>query len=279
MSFSAEWLALREPVDHASVAPDLRAALASRFAGEASIDVVDLGCGAGSNLRGSFDILPDRQSWTLIDHDPALLAAARARLSAWADAAEAEGEGLRLRKGGKSLTVAFRTADLSAGYPDTLFGNAALVTAAALFDIVSEANIAALAESLGRLRRVFYTVLTYDGVAEWQPTHDQDAAVRQAFNAHQATDKGFGPAAGPRATQALADAFAARRYRVSLSPSPWIVRKEHDALRRELDTGFAGAAREMGLDPTLVDGWLAHRLAGAHRVTIVGHQDLLAIPA
>lgn len=279
MSFSAEWLALREPVDHASVAPDLRSALAKRFAGHASIDIVDLGCGAGSNLRGSFDMLPDRQSWTLVDHDPALLAAARARLSAWADSAETAGEGLRLRKGGKSLAVAFRTADLSAGYPDSLFGNADLVTAAALFDIVSASNIVALAETLGRLRRVFYTVLTYDGIAEWQPEHPADAPIRAAFNAHQVTDKGFGPAAGPGATQALADSFTARDYRVSRAPSPWVVREEHFALRRELDKGFAGAAREMGLDPGLVDGWLAQRMSGPGRVTIVGHEDLLAIPA
>ncbi len=240
---------------------------------------MDLGCGTGSNLRGSFEILPDQQNWTLVDYDPALLAAARARLSAWADAVETDGEGLRLRKGGKSLAVAFRTADLSAGYPEALFGDAGLVTAAALFDIVSEHNIAALAETISRLRRVFYTVLTYDGVAEWEPRHPADAAIREAFNAHQGTDKGFGPAAGPRATQALADAFAARGYRIRRAPSPWIVREEHAVLRRELDSGFAGAAREIGLGPATVDGWLAHRLSGSGRVTIVGHEDLLAIPA
>ncbi len=279
MSFSAEWLALREPVDHASVAPDLRTALASRFAADERIEIVDLGCGAGSNLRGCFDILPDRQGWTLVDYDPALLAAARTRLSAWADEAAPAGEGLRLRKGSKQLDVAFRTADLSAGYPDALFGNAGLVTAAALFDIVSERNIEALAETLGRLRRVFYTVLTYDGLAEWQPPHPQDAAIREAFNAHQGTDKGFGPAAGPRATGALAHAFTAQGYHVRRASSPWIVREEHATLRRELDKGFAGAAREIGLSSESVDAWLAHRLSGTERVTIVGHEDLLAIPA
>ncbi len=284
MSFSAEWLALREPVDHASVAPELRAALAARFAGAASLEIVDLGCGAGSNLRGCFDLLPDRQSWTLVDYDQALLAAARARLAAWADAAEPQGEGLLLRKGGKELSVAFRTADLSAGYPDALFGRAGLVTAAALFDIVSERNIGTLAETLGRLRPVFYTVLTYDGVAEWQPVHPADEAIRLAFNQHQATDKGFGPAAGPRATQALADAFAKQSYTVRRASSPWVVREEHAVLRRELDAGFANAAREIGLAPAVVDGWLEHRLAKEKsadegRVTIVGHEDLLAIPA
>ncbi len=278
MSFSAEWLALREPVDHASVDPGLRQALADHFVGRERVSVVDLGCGAGSNLRGSFSLLSGRQHWTLVDYDPGLLAAARARLSAWADEAAPSGEGLRLRKAGKTLDVAFRTADLSVGYPDALFGDADLVTAAALFDLVSVASIKALAETMGRLRRVFYTVLTYDGVAEWAPPHAADAAIRDAFNAHQGTDKGFGPAAGPRATQALAEAFAVQGYRVNRASSPWIVREEHAALRRELDAGFAGAARERGLDKQLTDAWLAHRLNGAGRITIVGHEDFLAIP-
>jgi len=279
MSFSAEWLALREPVDHASVDRGLRSALAAHFAKTDRIAIVDLGCGAGSNLRGSFDLLPQEQRWTLVDYDRKLLDAARSRLSNWADEAQPTADGLRLAKAGKRLDVSFRTADLSAGYPDGLVSDADLVTAAALFDIVSIANIEALAATLGRLRRVFYTVLTYDGVAEWTPPHPADAAVRAAFNAHQGTDKGFGPAAGPRATAALADAFEAQGYRIARANSPWVVREEHATLRRELDSGFAAAAAEVGLDKASVSAWRAHRLAGPGRVTIVGHEDLLAIPA
>ena len=278
MSFSAEWLALREPVDHASVDPGLRTALKNRFASARAISVVDLGCGAGSNLRGSFSLLPDEQVWTLVDYDPALLAAARERLMSWADDAASQGEALQLTKAGKRLTVHFRSADLSGGYPDALFGDADLVTAAALFDIVSISNINALAKTLGRLRRVFYTVLTYDGLAEWAPAHPADAAVRNAFNAHQGTDKGFGPAAGPRATQALAEALSAQDYRVERASSPWVVSEQHAQLRRALDKGFASAAVEAGLDAGTVDPWLTQRLSGPDRVTTVGHEDLLATP-
>ncbi|MGL4239783.1 MAG: SAM-dependent methyltransferase, partial [Beijerinckiaceae bacterium] len=73
MSFSAEWLALREPCDHASVTPEVRAALSARFSGQATIRVVDLGCGAGSNLRGTFAALGREQRWTLVDYDRGLL--------------------------------------------------------------------------------------------------------------------------------------------------------------------------------------------------------------
>src|SRR4051812_49734447 len=87
--FSAEWLALREPADHHARNRALVAELRSVFAGRDTAAIIDLGCGTGSNLRALAASLPRRQSWRLVDRDPALLGAARERLSAWADASEA----------------------------------------------------------------------------------------------------------------------------------------------------------------------------------------------
>ena len=92
MSFSAEWLALREPADHAAVNIQVRAALTARFEKKDHIKVVDLGCGAGSNLRGTWSALPRWQSWTLVDYDQKLLDEARVRLTHWADRATASGD-------------------------------------------------------------------------------------------------------------------------------------------------------------------------------------------
>jgi SAM-dependent methyltransferase len=279
MSFSAEWLALREPADHAAVNPEVQAALAARFAGTDSISVVDLGCGAGSNLRGTWQALPVRQHWTLVDYDPKLLAAARVRLTAWADSAKAVGDGLQLVKSGKTLVVTFREADLSGGDFAPVTRGADLVTAAALFDLFSVQSIEKLAETVSAQGAVFYTVLTYDGFTHWTPPHAADTAMREAFNAHQKSDKGFGPAAGPGGTSALSKAFYARGYRVLRGTSPWIADQRFSALRRELDAGFAGAVRETGaVSANDIDAWLANRMSGEDRVSIIGHEDLLALP-
>ncbi|WP_246659842.1 MULTISPECIES: hypothetical protein [Methylosinus] len=96
--FSAEWLDLRESADHAARNPALRESVARAFADRESLTIVDLACGAGSNLRGLAEHLPARQKWLLVDHDPALLAAARARLAAWADVAEGGGKFCRSPK-------------------------------------------------------------------------------------------------------------------------------------------------------------------------------------
>lgn len=262
--FSPEWLALREPVDHASINAEVRRALLGAVAGKQALKVVDLGCGAGSNLRGLSPWLPAGQSWTLVDYDQRLLDTAKARLGEFSGAP----------------AVTFRQADFSKGDFTPLIAGADLVTAAALFDLVSAPVIGKLADAVTTRRQVFYTVLTYDGIASFLPEHPLDRTMREAFNRHQQTDKGFGPAAGPNASQALADAFSARGYRVVRGKSPWVLDKTCERLRRELDQGWANAVRETGAVPVReIEVWIAHRLAADGAVTIVGHEDLLAIPA
>jgi hypothetical protein len=279
MGFSAEWLALREPVDHRSVNPEVRAAIARQFIGRDSVTVVDLGSGAASNLRGTFSVLPKRQDWTLVDYDPALLMAARQRLTAWADAADEQDDALVITKDEHTLTVHFLQADLSESYDPVLSSKPDLVTAAALFDLVSVQSIEKLAETVSRQQTAFYTVLTYDGFASWEPTHPSDGPIRDAFNTHQRSDKGFGPAAGPGGTSALSRAFYTRGHRVLRGTSPWRVDAANATMRKALDEGFANAARETGRVPaTDIESWIAHRGLDDGSVSIIGHEDLLALP-
>ena len=65
--FSPDWLALREPVDHRSRDAATAARLTEHFAGRQTVSVVDLGCGAGSNIRATYRLLPSAQAWTLVD--------------------------------------------------------------------------------------------------------------------------------------------------------------------------------------------------------------------
>jgi SAM-dependent methyltransferase len=279
VSFSAEWLSLREPADHAALNREVRRALAQRFEGRNAISVVDLGCGAGSNLRGAWAALPRQQTWTLVDYDAGLLAAAREKLTDWADNATSFGEELRLRKADAAISVRFRQVDLSGGNFGPVTEGADLVTAAALFDLVSTPGIQALADAVTARGQSFFTVLTYDGHARWQPPHPSDAAILDAFNAHQTGDKGFGPAAGPGATDALTKAFYESGYRVLRGTSPWVLDRSFPKLRAELDQGFANAVLETAWVPReVVETWVAHRLAGEDRVSIIGHEDILATP-
>lgn len=274
--FSPEWLALREPVDHRSRNAEVAASLSARFQQRSAVEVVDLGCGTGSNLRATALLLPDTQNWTLVDYDERLLDAARNALARWADASLVTSEQLVLSKGSRQITVRFRRADLNADLQTALGDKPDLVTASALFDLCSSAFIKAFARAVAERDAVFYTVLTYNGVQRWTPRQPSDNAMMAAFHAHQTTDKGFGPSAGPTAPAHIADAFRLAGYSVLEGDSPWLLGAQDRALVSELASGFAGAVRETGaVDAKSIDAWAKVMRTGAE----VGHTDTLAIPS
>ncbi len=273
--FSPDWLALREPADVRARDPGLLAALAQHLAGRDTLEIVDLGCGTGSNLRAAAPALGAGQRWTLVDYDPELLVAARATLLKWADAVAADGETLMLTKDGIDIAVSFRHADLMQDVETVLGGRPDVVTASALFDLCSGDFIARVARAVASQGAAFYTVLTYDGAQGWTPPHRADAEMTAAFNAHQQIDKGFGSAAGPTAPAALALAFRENGYRVMEASTPWRLDGGEQALVDALADGFAGAVAEIAhVAPDTIADWLQVRRTGC----LVGHTDTLALP-
>lgn len=276
MSFSAEWLSLREGVDHRARNPDVLAAAAAFLKDRETVRIVDLGCGTGSNLRGAAEAFGPRQSWRLVDYDPALLEAARRELARWADEAEPDGDRLTLVKGGRRISVDFLQADLSDDAEGVIADGPDLVTAAALFDLMSPAWIGRFVAGLAGRKLAFYTVLTFDGRDAWIPPHPLDDAVNAAFCAHQRTDKGFGPAAGPAAAETLARTFDYAGYEVVTGDSPWRLEPKDAALTRELIAGIVKAASETGMvPPDELEAWHAARRGVQGEV---GHLDIFARP-
>ena len=94
--FAADWLALREPFDHAARSVALARRLADRLPRRPRL--VDLGGGTGSMFRFLAPIIGRGQDWILVDADDALLEDAFGRTAAWARrqgfAATAEGDEL-----------------------------------------------------------------------------------------------------------------------------------------------------------------------------------------
>jgi len=75
-SFSAAWLALREPHDRRARNAEVLDAVVTAFASHISLNVADIGCGTGSTHRALSPRLPPGQRWRLYDNDLSLLARA-----------------------------------------------------------------------------------------------------------------------------------------------------------------------------------------------------------
>ena len=250
-SFPAAWLDLREPADHAARDPGLRRAAAS-LVGTGGL-IVDLGCGTGSTMRALQPCLGASVRWRLVDHDAAML-----------------------RESGRRTAAETVLCDLSDREPP--IEGAALVTASALLDLVSEAWVVRLADALTARRAPFYAALSYDGRLSFDPAHPGDKAMIAALNAHQRTDKGFGPALGPDGAGALAAALRARGFEVRVEASPWRLGPDDAALVAALLPGIAEVASGWGgVAKAGVEDWLAFRQArAADGRCLVGHVDLLA---
>ncbi len=274
--FSPEWLDLREPADRTARNNPVLAACGTAFAGRDELAICDLGAGTGASLRAFADLLPPRQHWILVDHDEASLAAAGERLTAWADRLETRGARLVLFRGGRRIVVDRVNRNLAREHRFWP-GGIGLVTASALFDLVSQGWIARFAAALAADRLPLLATLTFDGTIALDPPHHLDAAIAGAFRAHQNGDKGFGPAAGSHATDILAIRLKNAGYAVTVGDSPWRLDPQAQGLRASLLDGIGKAVEETGLlDPGDIAEW---RDAGRTARTIeVGHRDLFAMP-
>ncbi len=153
----------------------------------------------------------------------------------------------------------------------------------ALLDLVSEAWLERLAAAVAARAIPLYAALSYDGRTAFTPADPFDTDIASAVNAHQRTDKGFGPALGPAAAAYAIARFEALGYSVMHGPSDWTMGPQDRDMQTEILAGWASAARDIGgLPPADIAAWLARRraaLAGGRSSLEVGHVDFLAIPS
>ena len=285
--FSAEWLELREPFDAAARAAPLVAELRAHLARgtqDAPLAVLDLGAGAGSNLRYLAPLLGGVQHWRLADHDPRLLEAAIATTHAWADA-----RGADVRRSGASLAIRapdfvcdvacepVDLADLSAVELPT----GGLVTAAALLDLVSHDWLDALARRCRAARAAVCFALSYDGRTTASPRSPRMRRSSSSSTGISSPTRASGPRSGRRAARRRASGIRSARllarvlrtqrlgHRLSRAP----------AMQLALLDGWLGAAlRDRAGAPRRLTAWherrRAHVAAGRSELR-VGHVDLV----
>jgi hypothetical protein len=264
-SFSADWLALREPYDARARNPAVLAAVCDSVERCSPIRVVDLASGLGAMLRALAPRLSSPQVWRLVDNNSELLGFVRRMITPSA-----------------ALALDLRRLDLSDDLEDALAGTVDLITASALLDLVSGSWLDRLLSEIAKRQLPFYTTLTYDGRTEIEPVDALDATMIAAANTHQRTDKGFGPALGPTAADTAIARLEAVQYSVITGASDWLIGPDEREIQMKIFAIWASAGQVVGgVSRSDVVGWLARRrdavIAGCSAIRI-GHIDFFATP-
>lgn len=261
--FSAAWLELREPYDRRARNQTVLEAVAAAFAGQSAVAVVDLACGTGSTFRALSPLFKGRQSWRLVDNDLSLLARTP-------------------QSSPPNLAVSTAPVDLNHDLEAALDGPVELVTTSALLDLVSDEWLQRFAVEVAVRRLPVYAALSYDGRVEFSPADSADGKIIASVNAHQRTNKGFGPALGPAAASAAIEAFTRIGYEVVQGASDWIFEPQDHDIQLEVLSGWAHATREIGDVPMPeLTEWLTRRrdhVAAGRSSIRVGHVDFFARP-
>jgi hypothetical protein len=263
---SADWLALRARADDAARSPRLAAA-AARLIGPGPLVVHDLGSGTGAMMRWLAPQLPGPQAWVLHDADPTILRHVDARSA--------------LDGFGFPITVRTRFEQL-AELPVRAFAGASLVTASALFDVVTHDEARAVVDACVASGVPALFSLTVVGRVRLSPHDAADTAIGAAFDDHQRRVVDGRRLLGPDGGETIRSLFTAAGWRVRTAQTPWRLGADSGQLITEWLDGWLGAAVEQR--PELLSRLTDYRVRrdaeiarDKLRVT-VQHQDVLAWP-
>jgi hypothetical protein len=213
-------------------------------------------------------LLPGPQHWVAHDRDTDLLEVAAVHLPGPA----ADGAAVTVEAKRSDITR-LRSGDLT---------DATLVTASALLDLLTEAELAGLIAVCAGSGCSMLLTLSVVGHVKLTPADRLDHRVGAAFDAHQRRVTARGRLLGPDAV-----AFAANQCRqlgaeFLVRPSPWRLGVSHAKLAAEWFIGWVGAAcaQEVELDAE-TEPYVRRRLAQAaagELAVSVDHADLLVLP-
>jgi SAM-dependent methyltransferase len=266
---STAWLALREAADAAARAPVLVERVREQLAVHPRAVVHDLGCGTGSMGRWLAPQLSGPQHWIIYDQDADLLEHATA-------------DAIGTAADGAPVTVETRRRDITCLTADDL-DSACLVTASALLDMLTAAEVERVVAACARTGRPALLTISVIGRVELTPPDPLDAEIAAAFNAHQRRTVSGRSLLGPDAVDATAEAFDRRGMSVLVEGSPWRLGADQADLAAEWFGGWVAAACEARPELSRpVAAYAARRLAAAaagRLGVVVHHNDLLATPA
>jgi len=264
-NFSTDWLEERRRFDAAARNASVEAACLQYAAQFQTLSLVDIGAGDGAVFSYLSPKLPPKQNWSLVELNPQLLQSARSRLLHWANGhgytVEKEAsDHLLFQRGERRLSVQLIKGSFLELQRLLPLEHYDLVTASAVFDLLSRPMLANLLESWQHNRLALYATLHYQSM-EYFPGQAEDRPVIEAFERHMQRQQDFGRALGPDCCAALSELMEYYFRQAPIAgPSPWLIRPGDVAMHRHLFAFIENSLADFAPE-TEVESWIQSKEA------------------
>jgi len=259
------WLEAREPADARARSEHLVERVRQLLPESRPLVIHDLGCGTGSMRRWLGPQLDGDQKWVEHDRDIDLL--------------ERPDHNSPTSRDGQQISVETRFSDITRLDPPGFTG-ASLITASALLDMLTLAEVTRFANTTSAPRCPVLITLSVVGRVTLSPSDPRDEAVMLAFNDHQRRQATTGQLLGPDAADIARILWQGAGMTVVSETSPWTLGSVDRALIGEWFDGWWDAAcdQDPGLAAAEADYAPLRRAQAADGclTAIIQHVDLLA---
>ncbi len=259
--FPTDWLDTRFPFDAEARNAAIERQVLHYLETVSTPHLVDLGAGNGANYHYFHSRLRPEPRWTLVEQDPYLVQAARARIPA---------ESVVISP--TSILELAQTVDLNAIH---------LVLANAVFDLFSVDQFRQFVQSLQPVLPPLYFTLNYTHMA-FSPEMEGDETFVALYDAHMERAQPFGRSMGAKGPDQIVRILEKAGYGVERGPSYWTIGGEEDTMLLYLLGFMEEAVGEMigwnGLDLPLQE-WIdeKRKLVSLGAVSLtVAHEDIWA---
>ena len=204
--FDNKWLLLRERIDTISRNQKAIDKINTYLKKYNQVNIMDLGCGTGSNYRYLSKRIKGKQDWLMTDISLESINYFKRSL---------------VLKSNTNL-ISFKKINVIKDIEKIKFDNFNLITGSAFLDIMPRQWFKEFSR-LNTNTKIIYFSINYDGFFKFTPKHQDDELVLKLFNKDQKSDKGIGlKAVGQDCTSIINTAFS-KTHKTYIFNSDWKV--------------------------------------------------------
>ena len=285
-NFDVDWLNERYPFDVEARDKALETKMLALLADKPIVTLVDVGAGTGSNCLYFISKLSQHQKWFLIEQNTDLKKATIRRLKDYASyhkySFDQQQDHIKIKAPKKNIEVTIINDSLLNMETCVDVSKVDIVTANAVFDLFSEAQLIQLVNIISKHQLTFYHTLSYQGMF-FEPDDPFDKIFIDTYNEHMERPQAFGKALGTKANACLLTLFEAQPCTITTATSTWQIEPNDLKMHYYLLNFMENALGEMNLPPAKqqnFEKWVQRKkelIITAQQRLKVEHLDVLVI--